>query len=162
MVAFPAYEKGSLIWRTPWVKADQHEFLWKKYCGDLGGEGIMFKQLDGRYIPGAKTHYWLKKKVLNSIDVVILGVTDKPHYAKEYVGGICALTFGLYDPKKKKFVEIGQASGGLPRGSAQELKQYVGRVAELHCAGMTQDGKLREHRFYCWRTDKKPKECITL
>ena len=92
--------------------------------------------------------------------MVITGVTRKPTYSHEYSGGLAALTFGFWDRKTRQLVTTGQGSNGLPRGTEEELKQYVGRVAELVCNGISSDGHMRHHRFKGkWRDDKKPQDC---
>ncbi|MDP2926311.1 MAG: ATP-dependent DNA ligase [Nanoarchaeota archaeon] len=76
-----------------------------------GEEGLMIKNLNSIYKPGARVGYMLKyKPQINEFDLVITGA----EYGTGKRGGILSsYTLSCYDEKKEKFVEVGKASTGL-------------------------------------------------
>lgn len=72
-------------------------------------EGIMFKNLKSVYKPGGRVGHMLKfKPDENELDLVITG----GEYGKgKRAGALATFTVSCYDDKKKKFLEIGKASG---------------------------------------------------
>ncbi len=72
-------------------------------------EGVMIKNLNSPYKPGARVGYMLKlKPVENELDLVITGA----EYGKgKRAGAYSTFTLSCYDKKTDKFLEIGKASG---------------------------------------------------
>jgi DNA ligase 1 len=72
-------------------------------------EGVMIKNKDSKYQPGARVGHMLKLKPSeNELDLVITGA----EYGKgKRAGAYATFTLSCFDEKNNKFVEIGKASG---------------------------------------------------
>ncbi|MDD5192627.1 MAG: ATP-dependent DNA ligase [Candidatus Nanoarchaeia archaeon] len=72
-------------------------------------EGVMIKNLNSPYKPGARVGHMLKlKPAENELDLVITGA----EYGKgKRAGAYSTFTLSCYDKKTEKFLEIGKASG---------------------------------------------------
>src|SRR5260370_13049260 len=62
---------------------------------EQGLEGIVGKQIESPYT-GNRTGFWLKFKIVNELDAVVVGWTA-PRRTRQYFG---ALVLALYDEKK--------------------------------------------------------------
>lgn len=152
------------------------ESLFNQFVED-GREGIMVKDLDGKYKSGRVSRQNMKVKKKRTYDVVFMGTTEP---TKEYTGkcldtweyfegntpvtkpyymGWCGgIRFGIYD--KGKLKEIGIAKG-LTEEIMEDIKNndFAGRVFEVEAQEILESGKLRHPRFFRWRDDKAPKQC---
>ncbi|MFA7707921.1 MAG: ATP-dependent DNA ligase [Candidatus Pacearchaeota archaeon] len=72
-------------------------------------EGVMIKNKDSKYQPGARVGHMLKLKPSeNELDLVITGA----EYGKgKRAGAYATFTLSCFDEKNNKFVEIGKSSG---------------------------------------------------
>jgi hypothetical protein len=145
-----------------------------------GGEGIMLKDMRGQYVqcPGTRRSWlWQKKKKWLTVEVVIVGCDGKPtmwtvkpgHVGADGVlypngkpsdtaaKGYVNLEYGYWAPNG--LVKVGTLGITGPR---EELKQYVGRVAEVKCAAVYDSGALRHPTDVVWRDDKKAEDCTLL
>ncbi len=93
-----------------------------KATGRLGLEGIVSKELAGRYHPGRKHPTWRKVKHFRRLEAVVGGVVLKRGRAN-------ALLLGLYSGRN--LVYIGRAATGL---SERDLTVLTG-MARTHAAG---------------------------
>jgi len=84
-----------------------------------GQEGVMIKNLNAEYKPGARVGFMLKlKPAENEFDLVI----TKAEYGTGKRGGILSsYTLSCFDEEKDKFVEIGKASTGLKEKEEEGL-----------------------------------------
>ena len=62
-------------------------------AGQLGLEGIMAKDINGKYLPGKRTTSWYKIKVRNTTDVVIIGYTQGKGDRNAYFGALHIATW---------------------------------------------------------------------
>src|SRR6266851_259437 len=143
-----------------------------------GLEGIVGKQIESPYT-GNRTGFWLKFKIVNELDAVIIGWTA-PRRTRQYFG---ALVLALYD-EKKDLQFIGSAGTGFDQKTQQDLlaqlkKLHVARsplrdppklrehvewvrpamVARIKFANWTEDNHLRAPVFLAIRKDRTPEEC---
>jgi bifunctional non-homologous end joining protein LigD len=138
-------------------------------------EGVIAKELDSRYYPGARTPAWLKIKYLKTIDCVIVGYTSEKRI-------ISALALAVYSRGKLRY--IGRSVGkGFTEGFLKDLHkrlseietkdppvEYLGGkeihwvkpliVCEVTYLELTKDIIMRAPVFLRLRDDKKPEECI--
>lgn len=149
-----------------------------------GGEGVILKNLNGKYEDGKRSKDWIKVKKYITDDVVIIGAT-KP--TKKYHGGnedwyylgddgeklsrayfkgwIGAIRFGKY--KNGKLIELGQTSGiddgikeRLSDGNNDIKKEYIGTVMEIGAMEkIKKSGAYRHPRFLRLRNDKDAEDC---
>ena len=142
-----------------------------------GLEGIVGKQIESPYT-GNRTGLWLKFKIVNELDAVVIGWTA-PRRTRQYFG---ALVVALYDGKELK--SIGSVGTGFDqKGQEQILKQlkplkvsqpplpdppklrervdWVGPeiVVRVKYANWTEDNHLRAPVFLSIRKDRTPEDC---
>lgn len=110
-----------------------------------GGEGVMFKSLNGRYESGRRSRHLLKWKFVNTVDCVVVAVDSN---GKEN------LTLALW--RDGRLVEVGDCTGRAGDGSGAFK---VGDVAEVKYLYMGAGGRLYQPTYPLLRTDKDPSEC---
>jgi bifunctional non-homologous end joining protein LigD len=145
---------------------------------EKGLEGIVGKQIESPYT-GNRTDLWLKFKIVNELDAVIVGWTA-PRRTRQYFG---ALVLALYD-EKKELQFIGSAGTGFeektqkdllaqleklqvarsPLRNPPKLREHVewvrsAMVARIKYANWTEDNHLRAPVFLGIRKDRTPEEC---
>lgn len=138
-------------------------------------EGVMAKRSDSLYHPGKRTSDWLKIKLLNTIDCVIIGYLPK----KRVIG---SLAVGVYDKGKLRY--IGNVGTGFSATMVKTLHQQLRSiktnkssainaddappnlqwvksrlVCEVEYLMLTQYTMLRAPSFMRLRCDKKPRQC---
>jgi bifunctional non-homologous end joining protein LigD len=143
-----------------------------------GLEGIVGKHIESPYT-GNRTGFWLKFKIVNELDAVIVGWTA-PRRTRQYFG---ALVLALYDDKKE-LQFIGSVGTGFDQKTQKDLLAQletlrVARsllrnppklreqvewvrpemVARIKFANWTEDDHLRAPVFLGIRKDRTPEEC---
>lgn len=138
-------------------------------------EGVMAKRKDSVYHPGKRTKDWLKIKLLNTIDCIIVGYLPK----KRVIG---SLAIAVYDRGKLRY--IGNVGTGYTEQRIKELyaalhplrtdgtavfniddapKDLVWvkpkLVCEVEYLMLSRYKILRAPSFLRLRDDKKPKQC---
>src|SRR5258707_1941431 len=103
-----------------------------------GLEGIVGKQIESPYT-GNRTGFWLKFKIVNELDAVIIGWTA-PRRTRQYFG---ALVLALYD-EKKDLRFIGSAGTGFDPKTQQDLLAQLKKLRVARSPFRTPP-KLREH-----------------
>jgi len=84
-----------------------------------GQEGLMIKNLNSEYKPGARVGYMLKyKPQQKEFDLVI---TSAEYGTGKRAGFFSSFTLSCYDSKNKKLVEVGKASTGLKEKKEEGL-----------------------------------------
>ena len=144
---------------------------------DQGLEGIVGKHIESPYT-GNRTGLWLKFKIVNELDAVVIGWTA-PRRTRQYFG---ALVLGLYDGSELK--AIGSVGTGFDQKTQEQiLKQLktlrVSRpplanppklrervdwvkpemVVRVKYANWTEDNNLRAPVFLSIRKDRTPEDC---
>ena len=113
----------------------------------LGLEGYVLKA----------SHYagWYKLKVNQTIDAVVMEWNEG---RGRLAGKMGSLTVGMY--RGGELVKIGTVSGFSDEERALYGREVIGRVLEATYDSFTTHGQLKFARFYRWRADKKPYECV--
>jgi len=153
---------------------DDGEKLWN-YVTKRNVEGVVAKKKGSPYI-GNRSSQWLKIKRQNTIDCVIVGLTQKKRE-------VSSLGLGLYDSqnhlkfigkvgtgfsekilrslnallKKDKKINFEPITGDLPRDLIPVVPK---NVCEVKFLKVTKDSRLRMPVFLRLRDDKLPKECL--
>lgn len=145
-------------------------------------EGIMFKNINGLYVPDKRPAWnWVKVKKHMTDDVVILGYqepvreyTGKDASTWDYWDGetavtkfysrgwIGAIVFGQYNDQGQ-LVELGTCSGmneEIREELSKHKEKYIGSVIEISAMEKTKDGYYRHPQFIRLRDDKNAKDCI--
>jgi bifunctional non-homologous end joining protein LigD len=141
---------------TPQFDSDDFE----GYLSDIwsaGGEGIIIKNLEGRYEQGKRSRSWIKVKAVHTADGVITGFT--PGEGK-YSGTIGAIVIGQYRNGKfvKRITKISGMTDQLRYELGANQEKYLGRVVEFAYQNKT-DESYRHPRFKRFREDKPGAEC---
>lgn len=123
---------------------------------DEGGEGLMFKNRDGKYLEGGRpAGNWYKLKRSINVDVVVMG------FFKGTASPVGSIIFGQF--VDGQLTELGRA-GGLTLGMKNDMHQnpakYLGRVMTVRGQKRFESGALRHPTFQRFRDDKLPSECV--
>lgn len=132
---------------------------WYQEIVESGGEGIILKDLDGRYYPGQRGSGWIKVKKHRTYDVIVTGFEDTDSETFRAKGWIGAVKFGVYDAGTLR--EIGRTSGmtqAVRDDMSKNPKKYLGQVMEVEGQEVLRDG-IRHPRFVRMRPDANPREC---
>jgi bifunctional non-homologous end joining protein LigD len=150
--------------------------LWKEMVKKRM-EGVMAKEANAPYHPGIRSGVWLKIKLLNTIDCVIVGFTA----AKRTIS---SLALGLYDTDHQLYY-VGKVGTGFNEKDLEELEKKLtpivtdkrptvnppilgakkikwvkpSFVCEVTFLQFTSIRYLRASVFIRLRTDKNPKQC---
>lgn len=142
---FDKYEFPERIRLLPYSSSVEEKRRLFEVCQESRAEGIVFKHVQKRYLPG-KTRTWLKYKFLNQLDAVVIGLRFE---------GRDNLILGLYDDIHPEPIEIGKVSARTGDGRRVE----EGDVITVTCLNVSDDGKLIQPTKPRIRTDKNPWEC---
>jgi len=164
------------------IEKDKEEYFLSLVA--QGGEGVILKDKDSLYYPGARSKSWLKAKRYMTDDVVIIGATDP---VREYEGGhpasweykegvelvsrawakgwIGAIRFGKF--RNGKIVVLGQTAGMddevkmlISDGKHCIKSEFVGKVMEIGAMEIIQKTNAYRHpRFLRFRPDKNMLDC---
>jgi len=144
---------------------------------ELGLEGVLAKKRDSTYLPGKRSHSWVKLKHHRAQEVVIVGWTEGKGARAgrvgalllavpgddglEYVGKV-GTGFGdkQLDEMQARFARIERATSPLSDVPPAEGKGAhwvrASLVGEVEFTEWTATGRLRHPTWRGWRTDKKP------
>lgn len=152
---------------------DNGEALWQE-ATKLDIEGVVAKEINGRYYPGERSKTWLKLKIFKTIECVIVGFTQDTRM-------ISSLALGLY--KDGDLVYVGTVGTGFSDKLLHDLYLALGTikiqqvpvinppkskdiqwvkpvlVIEIKYLEFTPYNILRGPVFLRLRFDKKPQEC---
>ena len=167
-------KNGSKLKRSSVLKDGQK--LWKK-MKKKNYEGVKAKEIDGKYYPGHRSATWLKIKMIQTIDCVIVGFTQKKRL-------LSSLALALYD-KEGDLKYIGHVGTGFSEDEIEKLYKKLSKikakrkpitntvpttikniiwvhpryVAEIKYLEFTRHKRLRAPAYVRLRSDKKPKQC---
>ena len=144
-----------------------------------GGEGIMLKKLDSKYVEGTRTSKWLKVKRVTTDDCVVLGLaTGLNKYADlfgalvvgQFIDGkmqVVARVSGMTDAIRNELNTQIRAlpcdtSGTFWKGEDKDVFHKIAPcvTVEVEYMERTDSGKMRHPRFVRVRDDKPWTECI--
>ena len=120
-----------------------------------GAEGVMLKRMDAPYEEGKRSWNLLKYKYQATYDVVIVDMEGSCTSEERIAAGWKNLRYGLY--RGGELVVIGNTGF---TGPPDELRQYIGKVAEMKGYGQSATtGAIRHPGIIGWRDDKRPTDC---
>ncbi|MCF6133243.1 DNA ligase D [Flavobacterium wongokense] len=167
--------------KLPNVSYSEHKIGTGKAFFELAtknkGEGIIAKKSDSAYAVGQRSNNWLKIKITQQEEAIIIGTTE-PQKSRSYFG---ALLLAQYEEKELKF--IGKCGSGFTEATLKDLYQkfkphFISEsplsekvplrdsiqwikpkfVAQVKFTEWTQDKHLRHPVFLGLRADKSAKE----
>jgi len=86
--------------------------------GELGMEGVVSKDKDSRYLPGAKSRLWIKAKHFKEMVVTVGGFTTKR-------GILNSLSVGAFGEDDQVFYYLGNVSSGLSEADISLLDREL-------------------------------------
>jgi ATP-dependent DNA ligase len=182
--AYPLSERRKYIpeairaWNNPYAIAaafavDNKKAFLEQALVD-GEEGIILKDLRAPY--GKKTA-WIKFKQVWTADCVVMGYeaasemsikkgdtepTVTKYHANGWIGGIVVGQFK--DGQLVQVTNPGHGVSGMDDALRAELSTngaaYLGRVIKIKHNGREPTGKFRHPRYFEFRTDKAPQDCV--
>jgi bifunctional non-homologous end joining protein LigD len=105
---------GAHLSVPPWFDGDGADVL--RAAGAQGLEGVVAKRVDSVYVPGRRSHDWVKVKLMRTQEVVIVGWA--PGRGRRQ-GSIGALLTAL--PGKDGFVYVGRVGTGFSDAALIDL-----------------------------------------
>ena len=146
---------------------------------ELGLEGVVAKERDGRYVPGRRSHGWIKIKHHRTQEVIVGGW--RPGNGRR-AGSIGSLLVGIPDAEGIRYV--GRVGTGFADTVLDEIRSRLAEresrtaqmrdvpaadasdahwvvpdlVGEVEFAEWTSAGRLRQPSWRGWRPDKSPSD----
>ncbi|HPT82273.1 MAG TPA: RNA ligase family protein [Limnochordia bacterium] len=144
---------------------------------ERGWEGIVSKHEQSPYLPGTRSAWWRKRKILRSLDGVVVGIRMRGSQVRSFA-------LGLYLPAGP-LCYVGSVGSGLNQADREFLQQAAALlavehpalsnppkddgswiwfrphlVAEVQFLEITPQLRLRHPVFLRFRMDKNPEECL--
>lgn len=140
---FDTWKPNEAYKLLPVAKTQVEKALLATTCYSTGGEGLMFKEVNGTYSPGGRTKTMLKAKFVKDADVIVtdIGTSGKTNY-----------TLSVF--KDGDMVEVGKCS------AIGKSVVTIGSVIEVKYLYLGVNEKLYQPRMIKERTDKLPYECL--
>lgn len=92
----------------------------------LGVEGIMAKEINGKYYPGKRSSAWIKVKVKNTADALVIGYTKGQGEREKYFGAV-----HVAEQNGKGLVYRGRVGTGFSDKTFKELKTFFDQREEV-------------------------------
>ena len=169
--------KGGPVHMSEVLDHDHEDIL--DSAAELGLEGIMAKRADSRYLPGRRSHSWLKLKLEQSQEVVLGGWRPGAGARR---GSIGALLVGIPDGGKLRYA--GRVGTGFKDWQLRDILKRVKEleqpespfldipaedartahwvspelVGEVTFGEWTGSGRMRHPVWRGWRPDKSPSD----
>lgn len=147
---------------------------------ELGLEGVVAKRADSTYLPGRRGAAWIKLKLQQHQEIVVIGVREGKG---ERAGGVGSLLAAVPD-QAGRLRYAGRVGTGFSATQLDEVERRLRRlarrdppvddvpaedrsdawwvdpseVAEVSLAGRTRTGRLRQASWRGWRPDKSVDE----
>ena len=129
-----------------------------------GGEGIVLKDLEAPYFPGARSQSWLKLKRSNTVDALIIGYDRGNEWDKK--GLIGSVELGIFD-ECGDLRSIGRVSSlslqkrigmtGVVEGIPTLKKEYLGTVVECRFQELNKNLRGRHLQILSFRERQNAK-----
>jgi ATP-dependent DNA ligase len=144
------------------ILKDKEQYF--KQIINAGGEGIVLKDLEAPYFPGARSSSWLKLKRSDTVDAIIIGYDRGKEWDKK--GLIGSVELGIFDENGdlrsigrvsslslQKRIEMTQVVDGIPTLK----KDYVGTVVECRFQELNKNLKGRHLQILSFREGQNAK-----
>ncbi len=128
-------KKGGTIELTDAIVTDNPKKIDKFFQANVekGLEGIIAKDLNARYVAGARKFAWIKLKrsykgeLSDSVDAVILGYFKGRGKRAQF--GLGGLLTGVYSEKEDKFKSIAKIGTGMSEKMLQKLEASLKKIS---------------------------------
>lgn len=105
-------------------------------------EGIMAKRKDGRYFPGRRSDSWLKIKIRNTAECVVIGYNEGKGNRKDAFGGL-----HLAQWEGEELVYRGKVGTGFDDAT---IKDIFSRIKKLKKIKKPVEGKVLDEKVSTW------------
>ncbi|WKZ61223.1 MAG: non-homologous end-joining DNA ligase [Cyclobacteriaceae bacterium] len=105
-------------------------------------EGIMAKRKDGRYFPGRRSDSWLKIKIRNTAECVVIGYNQGKGNRKDAFGGL-----HLAQWEGKTLVYRGKVGTGFDDATIKEIFSRIKKLKEIK---KPVEGKVLDEKVSTW------------
>lgn len=105
-------------------------------------EGIMAKRKDGRYIPGKRSDSWLKIKIRNTADCVVIGYNEGKGNRKDAFGGL-----HLAQWEGNELVYRGKVGTGFDDATIKDIFSRIKKLKEIR---KPVEGKVLDEKVSTW------------
>ncbi len=127
-----------------------------------GGEGLVLKEFDGKYVVNGDSHSMYKIKKFMTKDYVCMGFTKSvaPTYIEQGLT-VAAMECGLF--VDGKITHVTQTAGfdfEWRKKFSEHPEHYIGRVVELGGFEVFKTGAMRHSSFLRFRDDRLMEDCI--
>ena len=129
-----------------------------------GGEGIVLKDLEAPYFPGARSSSWLKLKRSDTVDAIIIGYDRGREWDKK--GLIGSVELGVFDEcgdlrsigrvsslSLQKRIEMTHVTDGIPTLK----REYLGTIVECRFQELNKNLKGRHLQILSFREGQNAK-----
>ncbi|MEW6295103.1 MAG: ATP-dependent DNA ligase [Candidatus Diapherotrites archaeon] len=131
-------KKGETIELTESIVTDDPKKInaFFEECVQRGLEGIIAKDLNAKYIAGARKFAWIKLKrsykgeLSDTVDAVIIGYYKGRGKRTQF--GLGALLTAVYDDKKDEFKSIAKIGTGMTEEKMIELEKILSKIKASH------------------------------
>lgn len=126
------HENIKVLETTVVNSADEIEKLFEKYVS-LGLEGVMCKEPNSAYSPGARNYDWIKFKraakhqLADTIDGVVLGYYKGKGKHARY--GIGALLIGVYSERSDRIQTVAKVGSGFRESEMPKMKKALDQIS---------------------------------
>lgn len=105
-------------------------------------EGVMAKRTDGRYFPGRRSDSWLKIKIRNTAECVVIGYNEGKGNRKDAFGGL-----HLAQWEGKELVYRGKVGTGFDDATIKEIFSRIKKLKEIK---KPLEGKVLDEKVSTW------------
>jgi ATP-dependent DNA ligase len=105
-------------------------------------EGIMAKRKDGRYFPGRRSDSWLKIKIRNTADCVVIGYNQGKGNRKDAFGGL-----HLAQWEGETLVYRGKVGTGFDDATIKDIFSRIKKLKEIR---KPVEGKVLDEKVSTW------------
>lgn len=148
------YPQTELIEMPMWT-INHEKQLWKQYVQEQHYEGLVYKNVDGKYGVQARIG---RRKAAFTIDYICMGINEG---GGRLAGKMGSLTGGLIINGIP--TPVCSVGGGYSDQERQDIwdhkDEYMGKVFQASGKQVFSGGTLRHPNFDRWREDKKAEEC---
>ena len=129
-----------------------------------GGEGIVLKDLEAPYLPGARSQSWLKLKRSNTLDAIIIGYDRGKEWDKK--GLIGSVELGVFDEfgdlrsiERVSSLSLQKRTGmtEVVEGIPTLKKEYLGTIVECRFQELNKNLKGRHLQILSFREGQNGK-----
>ncbi len=127
-------KKGNVIELTKSIETSSPKEIDRFFneCVEKGLEGIIAKDLNAKYIAGARKFAWIKLKrsykgeLSDSIDAVIIGYFKGKGHRTQF--GLGTLLVGVYNDENDSFESIAKIGTGMSEAQLENLEKILSKI----------------------------------